>query len=171
MTSNFSVPFFINSKDRVSGDINDANYIFRDVPQNDTDYSVLLSEFQIQNDFYNINQYNNQFILGPDLGTTSLILPNPITIPSDNYSGTSFANYITDNAGTLGVTGLGVSYDSSSLNLTFTNNSSSIIYLEKTNDKSKYLGIDTNSLLGITNGTSYITDKADFSGTSKIIIE
>ena len=55
-----------------------------------------------------MNDYNNQFILGHDLGTTSVILPSPLTIPSDNYSGT-------DNAGTLGVTGLSACFDTSLL--------------------------------------------------------
>ena len=75
MSSNsFSIPFFINSKDRVSGQINNADFIFKDSFSNDKEYSVLLKEFQIKNDFYNINQFNNSFVLGV-LSSSSITIP------------------------------------------------------------------------------------------------
>jgi len=46
MSSNFSVPFFINSKDRVSGDVNNAQYIFNGLPNDDKEYTILLKEFE-----------------------------------------------------------------------------------------------------------------------------
>ena len=56
-------------------------------------------------------------------------------------------------------------------NLTFTNHTGANIYVKKTNDKSKYLGLTTNELHTISNSSSLKTDKTDFSGTNKIIID
>ena len=64
-----------------------------------------------------------------------------------------------------------MNFDSSLLNLTFTNNSGSNLYVQKTSDKNKHLGLITDTIYETANGDSLITDKTGFSGTNKIIIE
>jgi len=165
MYKNISYPIFIDSAKRSSGDINDSNYVINGLPNNDNEYSLLLKEFIISNDFYNINQFNNSFILG----VTSI---DTITIPENQYNATQYINYINNNVGSLGITGFSASFDSQAVKITYTNQTGSTIYLKKTNDKQKYLGLITDNVYSINNNDTLITDyKVDFSGTKKIVIE
>ena len=58
----------------------------------------------------------------------------------------------------MGITGFSASFDANELNLTFTNNTGANIYVKKTNDRSKYLGLTTDELHTISNSSSLTTD-------------
>ena len=164
-TNNISKSLFLNSASRMNGsDFNNARYLIRGLENAEDDYKILLKEFTIGNDLYNINSYNNQFILGTTNNTT-------ITMPKDNYDGTSFSNYLNTNAPILGMTGLTTSYDSSLLKTTFTNATGGNIYLKQTSDKQRYLGLTTNQLNTISNSGTLTTGKQDWAGTKALIIE
>ena len=65
---------------------------------------------------------------------------------------------LTSHAPKLGITGFTASFDANELNLTFTNHTGANIYVKKTNDKSKYLGLTTDELHTIPNSSSLTTD-------------
>ena len=166
-----SINFFINSKNRESGNANNSDfyYNFNYHTYESADNVLNIDSLSIPRSYYSVNDYNNVFQLDPNglLGTTNT--PKfDITLTKGDYTTTSLISEVVPKINTCGITGL------SGVSMTYSSNTKKISYLGVsgvdlvTNSKQKYLGFNTAGSWTPVGGNLVSHDVVDLSGTNSI---
>lgn len=164
-----SIPFYINSKKREDGSVDDSDfyYNFNHRSNENADNVLNIDYLSIPRSYYSINEYNNIFQIDTTdlLGVTTGGISN-ITLPVGDYSPTTLINKITSDST---MNSLSVSMTYSPLNKKFDFLGMTGINLI-TNDKQKYLGFNSAGTWSPTGGILESANVVDLSGTNSISI-
>ena len=164
-----SVNFFINSKNREAGSINDSDFYYNfNYRSNETADNVLnIDMLSIPRSYYSINDYNNVFQIDPNvfLGTITSAISD-VTLTKGDYTTTTLINECVNKVNALGITDLGVS-------MTYSSTSKKFSFLDVTGvnfittEKQKYLGLSSGT--HTPTGSTLVSDSVvDLTGTNSI---